>query len=253
MLPDFPTGDIIKGSVTVDPDGFPLVYSGLARQQLPRRSRSTGGKPTELWRLPANAVSPTMWNNDWDGAALVIDDYLFEGGENSQFHIVKLNRAYGPDGKVTVNPQLVFHAPGWDQELLNNIGDKDVSIENSVAIVGNTVYFANSGGLVQGWDIAALEGGGTPTRVFRFWTGDDTDASVVADDEGYLYVASEYERKNARSKEVGQLMKLDPASPTTPSSGRITTSRSAMRAPPACGRRPRCTRTSSSRPPTTAR
>ncbi len=58
---------------------------------------------------------------------------------------------------MTVNPQLVFHAPGWDQELLNNIGDKDVSIENSVAIVGNTVYFANSGGLVQGWDISALE------------------------------------------------------------------------------------------------
>ena len=26
--PDFPTGDIIKGSVTIDPDGFPLVYTG---------------------------------------------------------------------------------------------------------------------------------------------------------------------------------------------------------------------------------
>ena len=137
-----------------------------------------------------------MWNNDWDGAPLVIDDYLFEGGENSQFHIVKLNRVYGPDGKVTVNPQLVFHAPGWDQELLNNIGDKDVSIENSVAIVGNAVYFANSGGLVQGWDISALEGGGTPTRVFRFWTGDDTDASVVADDEGYPLRAAPQGRRD---------------------------------------------------------
>ena len=65
-------------------------------------------------------MSPTKWNNDWDGAPLVIDDYFFEGGENSQFHIVKLNRGYGADGKVTVAPQLVFNAPGWDQELLND-------------------------------------------------------------------------------------------------------------------------------------
>ena len=28
LLPDFPTGDIIKGSVTIDPDGYPLVYVG---------------------------------------------------------------------------------------------------------------------------------------------------------------------------------------------------------------------------------
>src|SRR5690606_32682989 len=28
ILSDFPTGDIIKGSVTVDPDGYPLVYTG---------------------------------------------------------------------------------------------------------------------------------------------------------------------------------------------------------------------------------
>ncbi len=156
MLPDFPTGDIDKGSATVDPDGFPLYYAGSRDNNL-RVIALDRDVPTELWALPANAVSPTMWNNDWDGAPLVIDDYLFEGGENSQFHIVKLNRAYGPDGKVTVNPQLVFHAPGWDQELLNDIGDNDVSIENSVAIVGNTVFFANSGGLVQGWDISALE------------------------------------------------------------------------------------------------
>jgi len=46
--------------------------------------------------------------------------------------------------------------------------------------------------------------------VFRFWTGDDTDASVVIDEEGFLYVASELQRFNARSELVGQLMKLDP-------------------------------------------
>lgn len=210
ILPDFPTGDIIKGSVTIDPDGYPLVYSG-SRDNFYRVIAIDRGKPTELWRLSANAVSPTLWNDDWDGAGLVIDDYLFEGGENSQFHIVKLNRGYGPDGKVTVAPQLVFNAPGWDAQLLRDVGDQDVSIENSVAVAGNVVYFANSGGLVQGWDISGLKQGRKPQRVFRFWTGDDTDASIVVDETGALYVGSEYERGTQRSKDVGQLMKLDPS------------------------------------------
>jgi outer membrane protein assembly factor BamB len=209
ILPDFPTGDIIKGSVTVDPDGFPLVYTG-SRDNYYRVLAIDRGKPTELWKLSAKAVSPTLWNDDWDGSGLIIDDYLLEGGENSQFHIVKLNRGYGPDGKVTVAPQLVFNTPGWDDQLLRDIGDKTVSIENSVAVYGNTVYFANSGGLVQGWDLSGLKQGRKPERVFRFWTGDDTDASVVVDETGALYVGSEYERGTARSAEVGQMMKLDP-------------------------------------------
>ena len=61
----------------------------------------------------------------------------------------------GADGLVTVKPQLIFHAPGWDDQLIAAVGS-EVSIENSVAVSGNTLYFANSGGLVQGWDISTL-------------------------------------------------------------------------------------------------
>jgi len=63
---------------------------------------------------------------------------------------------------------------------------------------------------VQGWDVSGLGAGRSPTRVFRFWTGDDTDATVVVDDEGMLYVGSEWERGNERARAVGQFMKLDP-------------------------------------------
>ncbi len=90
---------------------------------------------TELWRLSANDVSPTKWNDDWDGSSLVLGDYLFEGGENSQMHVVKLNRGRAPDGTVTVAPSLVWNAPGWDDQLLAE-ADNEVSIENSVAILG---------------------------------------------------------------------------------------------------------------------
>lgn len=214
LLPDFATNDIIKGSVTVDPDGYPLVYTG-SRDNFYRVVAIDRAEPTELWRLSASAVSPTRWNNDWDGAGLVIDDYLFVGGENSQLHIVKLNRSYDDDGLVTVEPELVFNAPGWDSELIAAVGS-NVSIENSVAISGDTLYFANSGGLIQGWDIADLATGGTPQRVFRFWAGDDIDASIVIDSAGMLYAGVEYERGNERAAEVGQIIKLDPTRPNDP-------------------------------------
>ena len=216
ILPPFPTGDIIKGSVTIDPDGYPLVYTG-SRDNHYRVIAFDREVPTELWKLSADAVEPTLWNNDWDGSGLVIADHLIEGGENSQVHAVRLRRGFDRQGLVTVAPELVWHAPGWDDELLAALPDRNVSIENSVAVVGDTVYFANSGGLVQGWDLSFLRtGAGTPQRTFRFWTGDDTDASIVADRAGMLYVNVEYERGLDRAREVGQILKLDPASPDDP-------------------------------------
>ena len=92
---------------------------------------------------------------------------------------VRLRRGHDAEGRVTVDPQLEFHTPAWDDQLLEDFGGDAVSVESSVAIAGNTAYFANSAGLVQGWDIGALDRGAAPTRTLRFWTGDDTDASVV--------------------------------------------------------------------------
>ena len=213
IIEPFVTGDIIKGTVTIDPDGFPLVYTGSRDNYFRVLAIDRGAAAEELWRLDANDVAPTLWNNDWDASALVLDDWLLEGGENSQFHVVKLGRSLDTSGLVQVNPTLVFHTPGWDDQLRSDLAGQsssEVSIENSVAVDGDTVYFGNSGGLIQGWDLGPLRSGGTPTRTFRYWVGDDTDASVVIDAEGSLYVGVEYERGNARSREVGQLVKLDP-------------------------------------------
>ncbi len=147
-----------------------------------------------LWTLNADTSVPNpIWNNDWDGAPLVIDDHLLQGGENSWFYVIRLNRDYDRDGLVTVDPEVVLTVPGYDDQLFASVPDSDFSIENSVAFRDGVAYFANSGGLVQGWDISrVLRGGKKAERVFRFWTGDDTDASVVIDEEGFLYVASEH-------------------------------------------------------------
>ncbi len=217
LVKTYKTGDLAKGSMTTDPDGYPLSYKGSRDNNFYVVATDRGDTPEVLWKLNAyeNGVTK-VWNDDFDGAAMIIDDYLFEGGENSWFYIVKLNRGYDAAGKVTVDPQIVFKTPGWDDQLNRDVPDRHFSIESSVAISGNTVYFSNSAGLVQGWDISGLKQGVTPTRVFRFWTGDDTDATITIDKQGFLYVGSEWETHSARSKEVGQMMKLDPSKPDDP-------------------------------------
>ena len=151
-------------------------------------------------------------NDDWDGAPLVVRDHLIAGGENGWLYVIRLHRGYDDDELVTVAPEVVATIPGFDDELLAALGDREVSIENSVAFRKGIVYFANSGGLVQGWDIRGVLDGGTEVeRVLRFWVGDDVDASIVLDAQGFLYVAAEYQRFNDRSREVGPAHEARPA------------------------------------------
>jgi hypothetical protein len=217
LVTTFKTGDLAKGSMTTDPDGYPLSYKGSRDNNFYIVATDRGDQPEVLWKLNAyeNGVTK-VWNDDFDGSALILDDYLFEGGENSWFYIVKLNRGYDAAGKVTIDPQIVFKTPGWDDQLNIDVPSRHFSIENSVAVSGNTAYFANSAGLVQGWDISGLKQGVTPTRVFRFWTGDDTDATITIDKQGMLYVGSEWETHSSRSQSIGQMMKLDPSKPDDP-------------------------------------
>ena len=217
LRPPLQTLDLAKGSATSDPDGYPLYYGG-SRDNNFRIVAMDRPQPVVLWSMDADLTPPDpTWNNDWDGAALVVDGYLLEGGENGYLYVVRLNRSYDDHHLVQVDPKIVAMIQGWDDQLLKDLGDRQVSIENSVAFRDGVVYFANSGGLVQGWDISdLLKGGTTDKQVFRFWTGDDTDASVTIDDQGMLYVASEYQRFNARAQQIGQLMKLDPSKPDQP-------------------------------------
>lgn len=215
--PRFTTGDLIKGSVTVDPDGFPLVYTGSRDNQL-RIIALDREEPTELWSLDAEAVDGT-WNDDWDGNPLIIDDIMYEGGENSWFFAYELNRAYDDSGQVTVEPEQLLAMPGYDAELRERSGP-NLSIENSVAAFEQRVYFANSAGRVVGLDVSNIRQGEAPV-VFDYWAGGDIDATLVIDEEGMLYasvnvkpgqVAQEYRTQANidRTREVGQLLKLDP-------------------------------------------
>lgn len=221
--PALKTGDLAKGSASTDNQGYPLYYGG-SRDNLLRVVALDRPKPTVLWSTNAMTDVPhPVWNNDWDGDPLQIGDYLLEGGENSWFLVIRLNRHYDAGGKVQVDPKIVMRVPGWDSQLLATVHDKDISIEDSVAYANGVVYFANGGGLVQGWDISDILRGGTHyRRVFRFWDGDDTDATPVILPNGNLIIGRKMEENVPRPEsyprdhQVGDLMELDPHRPGNP-------------------------------------
>ena len=212
VRPQFTTGDIIKGSVTLDPDGYPLLYFGSRDNKL-RILALDRDRPEELWSLDANSVRG-IWNNDWDGNPVIVDDILYEGGENGWLFAYELNRGFDANGLVTIEPQLLLAMPGYDDELISRSG-RNVSIESSVAVHGQTLYFTNSGGRVVGLDVSRITEGQAPI-VFDYYTGGDIDATPVIDEEGFLYIAIEHEpsqmgaQERERNREVGQLVKLDP-------------------------------------------
>jgi len=212
LRPEFQTGDIIKGSVTLDPDGFPLLYFGSRDNRL-RILALDREEPTELWAMEANEVNG-IWNDDWDSNPVIVDDIMYEGGENGWFFAVQLNRGYDSDGKVIVDPVKLVQMPGYNDELLANSG-RNVSIESSVLVFEERVYFANSGGRIVGLDVSNVRDGEAPI-VFDYYAGGDIDATMVADAEGMIYVSIEHEPSQMgvteieRNREVGQLVKLDP-------------------------------------------
>ncbi len=209
LRPPFFVGDLIKGSVTIDPDGYPLLYFG-SRDNNYRVVALDRDVPTELWSVNSNVVNG-IWNNDWDSNGVVIDDVLFVGGENGWFFAIELNRGFDEAGLVTVEPEIVVSLPGYNDELRALVGN-NVGIENSVAVFDDRVYFSNSGGRVVGLDVSNVREGEAPIE-FDYWVGDDVDASIVIDQDGMLYVSVELERFNERAEELGQLIKLDPTAP----------------------------------------
>ena len=203
----FQTGDIIKGSFALDPDGYPLLYGG-SRDNKMRIISLDQGDPVELWAMDSEELPEGIWNNDWDANPVIHDDMLYEGGENGWFYVVKLNRNYDSTGKVSVSPEIIFEYAGFNDELIEKVGP-NLSMENSPLLLDGVVYVANSGGRIMGFDIEKIKMGGD-ALVFDFWVGDDVDATLVSDEEGMIYVAVEEERFNARSEEIGQLVKLNP-------------------------------------------
>ena len=93
VRPPLVTGDLAKGSATSDPDGFPLYYAGSRDGHLRVVALDRDGAGDALEHRRWHVGPRPLRNDDWDGAALVVGDYLLEGSENGWFYVIRLHRA----------------------------------------------------------------------------------------------------------------------------------------------------------------
>ncbi len=171
LFEPFVTGDLIKGSVSVDPEGFPLIYSG-SRDDYFRVYSFDGPKLTEEWKLWAYDVSPTKWKQRLGRVGLVPRELPLRRWrerpvphrEAQPHHRQRTGRCRS---RRSSSSCAGVGRPGDPRHRRPRRVDREFGLD----VRQRVVYFANSGGLIEGWDVSGLSAGTTPKQVFRFWTG----------------------------------------------------------------------------------
>lgn len=197
------TGNPIKGSVSLDPRGYPLLFVG---QGIPQ-SKPIGLRVynlithEEVFFLPGkDAASPRKGWGAFDSSGLLnrsTDSYVV-GGENGLFYVLRLNTDFDSiDLTLKVSPEVLRYryAPP---------GSAHYGIENSFSVVGNLAFFADNGGTLQALDLRTFK------PVWAFDAGDDTDASLAVEleeERPVIYTGSEVDKTGPRGN--AYLRKLD--------------------------------------------
>jgi len=171
--PPIRLGEPIKGGVTVDPRGYPLLYVGQGIQFEAQYgfyiySLLDG---SELFFLDGqDPFAPRDWGA-FDGNPLIdtVNDRMILGGENGVMYNILLNTRFDrAAGTISINPVVSRYRHTTNPA-------REYGIENSVAGFSHYIFFADNSGIIQCVDLNTFE------PVWVFDAGDDTDASLVLD------------------------------------------------------------------------
>jgi hypothetical protein len=191
--PPIVSGNPIKGSVSVDPRGYPLLYVGEGlnfdgRQKFKIFSLIDGELLFETRSF--EPMAPRFWYG-FDSSAIVNrnTDTLLVGGENGLFYAIRLNTLLDlSNGDISINPDVYKYA------YFHSADDYEYGIENSPAVYKNLMYFADNSGTLQCIDLNIWQ------PVWIKDVDDDTDATIVLeiqDGRPYLYTACEVDKQGA--------------------------------------------------------
>lgn len=203
------TGCGYKGTGSIDPRGYPLLYAGQGLDDM-------NGTPCpfqyRIFDLIQNkqvagwdghdAGAPRQEWGAFDSSALVnaASDTLFEPAENGLIYKVKLNARFDAAAKsVSVAPELT------KLDYTTAISKKH-GIESSAVAYRNLMFAADNDGNLICWDANTLQ------VIWARDLGDDTDASLVLDQspEGvFLYTGNEVDARSDSSQFVTNLRKID--------------------------------------------
>lgn len=193
-------GAPIKGSLTVDPRGWPLLYCGQGIDEVNGKSVKIG---TRIFSLINGEMLYFLNGRDkdaqrhwyaFDSSPLVdgATDTLFQVGENGIFYTLRLNTKYDPQaGTISIDPKTVKYV------YTSSISKKKLGTENSLAIYNHYAYFADNSGMLQCVDINTMK------CIWANNVKDDTDSSCVieVEDDGLvaLYTANEVDKRGRKA------------------------------------------------------
>ena len=196
------TGNPIKGSVSLDPRGYPLLFVGQGipgERPIGLRAYSLVDHAEVLFLPGLDGAAPRRWGA-FDGSGLLNrdTDTFLVGGENGVVYVVDLGTAFDPIAMtVSLAPRVLRYR-------FRDARSDRTGIEGSLAIHRNLAFFGDNGGTIQALDL----------RTFRpAWAleaGDDTDASLVVDLEGrgpVLYAATEVDAQGESG--LARVRKID--------------------------------------------
>jgi outer membrane protein assembly factor BamB len=186
-----PVNNPIKGSLSIDPRGYPLLYVG---EGIPENG-SIGFNiyslinHSLLFRI--DGLDSLALRQRWgafDSSAIINreTDTLLVGGENGLFYNIKLHTQFDKEERsIAVDPKVL--------QYRYTIKDNPYQgIENSVAVYKNLAFFADNGGSLQCIDLRSMK------PVWALEKTDDTDASItieVKDGIPYLYTGTEVDQQ----------------------------------------------------------
>lgn len=192
----------IKGSVTIDPRGYPLLYVGQGINEVSGEAVPMGYHifslitGEELLFINGRDSFAYLGWGAFDGNPLIDaqTDTMILPGENGLIYIVKLNTLYDKElGTISITPQITRY-----RTALNGYAG---GIENSIVIHNNLAYFANNNGIIQCLDLNTL------TPVWNFKMEDDCDATIgleVENEVPMLYEACEVDRRKIDAPAVAR-------------------------------------------------
>lgn len=187
----------LKGSISIDPREYPLLYVGDGINENGRFGHRTfsliDGK--ELCFIKGyDSFAYRGWGA-FDGSSIVNTntDTLILGGENGLFYNVKLNTDFDRENKnISISPEIIKYR----YKIKNN---QYQGIENSVAVYRNLAFFGDNGGSIQCVDLTNMK------PVWALEKSDDTDATItieVEDSIPYLYTGTEVDKQGTKGNAI---------------------------------------------------
>jgi hypothetical protein len=194
-----------KGTPSLDPRGYPIIYVGqglnsegsdsASNDMYVRAYNLLDNSATPLLKFGAESRDPYAYRTNWQAydASPLVDaatDTLIMPGENGILYTVKLNTQYDENaGTLTMNPEPIVK---YSYTSTRNTSSGIWGMENSPVGWRNYLFFTDNIGMLQCVDL------NTMSLVYANDLANDSDVSMVLEEDianqgVYLYSGCEFD------------------------------------------------------------